>query len=329
MIVVFIPPTHIMVVILHFMPEAANNVRSMGKPGSGYLTLGADRLRAGLGEVHPGSGNWDGWSSDKDIGDIVVDGEYLEPRGTVSFLLAAMICRKASNPRLTGKFAYTEALYAIYALGGTNIIQPSEKPPDVDPVCELLLGERPERDGGDFLLPIPTYLSLAVGLGKSWKLVNQTVHGGSVVVDRDTLLRLLRDAITAYIRQRIVAMPEPPVEVPRDLVEWCERRATVNVSGDVPPCVEECRDMMDGGGNLAHAGRYLVGTYFINDGLEDEQIGEMFVGAPDYNAKITLYQVRQLRSRGYKVPSCRWVASNGLCPGCDATHPTKFKKQAT
>lgn len=308
-------------------------VRGMTKPDEADLEMGADRVRAAMAGTHPGDNRWDWWASEKSIGRAVMKGKYLEPEGTASFLLAAMMCRKVSNPKLTGRFAYTEALYAKRVLEGatrqqtdtTSLLRAGDGT-DMYPVCEEVLGVRPGREGSGFTLPMPTYMSLAVGLGRSWKLVNQTVHGGMVYVDRGKLLRLMRDAITAYIRQRVVVMPAPPVEVPVDISGWCEAQAATNAGGDVPPCIEQCRGVMDHGGNLSHAGRYFVGTYFINGGLDDEAIGDMFAGAPDYDRKITMSQIRQIRSRGYRVPSCSWVESNGLCPGCSAHHPTKYKK---
>lgn len=82
------------------------------------------------------------------------------------------------------------------------------------------------------------------------------------------------------------------------------------------------------GENLPHAGRFLTAAFFIHAGLDNDSIGVMFQGAPDYDSKITKYYIGQIRRRGYSVPGCRWVASNGLCPGCDAAHPTKYRRPA-
>lgn len=86
-----------------------------------------------------------------------------------------------------------------------------------------------------FTIFVPQYLSMAVGLGCRWKLVNQTVHRGLVHIVGDDLVRLLRDTITAYVRNRIVQMRPPPVKVPPDIKEWRSRRAEARAGGDTRP----------------------------------------------------------------------------------------------
>ena len=321
-------------VTLHFMPDAATNVRGMDSLDGAALQAGADRVRAALDMVHPGNGAWAGWSAGRAIGRMVLDREYIEPEGTMSFLAGAMICRKAANPRLTGRYAYAEALYAtrmIHAMlarprQSASLLAGGPPAGGLNAVCNVVLGVEPGRDRDRFTIPVPQYLRMAVGLGRRWKLINQDVHAGLVGITGDDLVRLLRDAITIYIRDRIVRMRPPPVEVPPDIAEWCSRRAEARAGGDTPPCIERCCGMMGAGENLPHAGRFLTATFFIHAGLDDDSIGMMFQGAPDYDPKITKYHVGQIRRRGYSVPGCRWVAANGLCPGCNAPHPTKYRR---
>lgn len=339
---------------LHFMPEAADHVRGMDRLDGHTLMMGADRVRAAMNGVNPATGMWAGWSDGRAIGDAVLGGKYVEPEGTASFLAAALICAKAANPKLTGKFAYTEAVYAKHVLeeavvrrrGRASSLLAADPACDLDAVCREILGVEPGADAGTYTLPVGAYLKLATGLGRSWKLVNQAVNAGLVSVEPDDFVRLLRDAITAYIRKRITGMkglwtasgrpsargrrqPPPNIEVPADIAEWCARMVESPPAGDAPPCVEQCCSQMDKGINLQHDGRYLVAAFYIHAGEDDDTIGGRFTGAPDYNANITGYQIRQIRGRGYGVPSCRWVASRGLCPGCAAAHPTRYKKPAT
>lgn len=317
----------------HFMPEARAALRGKAELDASDAALGTERLLAALDGVHPGMRRWKVWGSGRAIGGSVGGSEYGDD-GPVSFLAAAMICRKASFPKLTGKFAYVESLYAVHVLNNmmrgygrpAGSVRPSEA---LNPLCREVLGTEPGRDDADYTIPVPEYLNVAVGLGRSWKLVNQTVHAGMVNVSRDGLVRLLRDAITAYIRERIKSMPDPPVEVPPEITGWCADRAEAAGGGDTPPCVEQCRSRMDAGENLPHNGRFLLATFSAHMGMEDGDIAAMFEGAPDYSEKITKYYIGQIRRRGYSVPSCRWVSSNGLCPGCDARHPTEYKKPAT
>lgn len=316
----------------HFMPEAGAALRGRTALDESEVALGAERLRAALDGVHPGMGRWGRWSDGRAIGRSAGGGEY-GGDGPVSFLAAAMICRKASFPKLTGKFAYVESLYATHLLN--SMMHGYGRPAGglrqsgvLNPLCREVLGAEPGRDGAGYTIPVQEYLEVAVGLGRSWKLVNQTVHAGLVSVERDSLVRLLRDAITAYIRERIKSMPDPPVEVPPEISGWCADRAEAASGGDTPPCVEQCRARMDAGENLQHTGRFLLATFSMHAGADDDSIAAMFEGAPDYSPKVTKYHIGQIRRGEYSVPSCRWISSNGLCPGCDAPHPTKYRKPA-
>lgn len=320
---------------LHFMPESSAELQGKSELDGNDVALGAERVLAALDMVHPGKSKWGEWSAGRKIGKTVTNGFYRDERGAVSFLAAAMICRKASFPKLTGRFAHCEALYATHVIDDIfrNVAPRGWKDTAAavrNDVCREVLGTAlkvvPGRNGPSYTIPVPQYLKFCVGMGRSWKLVNQTVHAGMVHMDRDRLVRLLRDAITSYIRERIVKMPDPPVEVPPEIAEWCSKFTEAGTGGDTPPCVEQCRGVMDGGKNLGHNGRFLVGSFYIHGGLDDDSIAAMFEGAPDYNPRITKYHVGQIRRRGYSVPSCRWVESNGLCPGCDAPHPTKYRK---
>ena len=301
--------------MFHFMPESAKHVRDM----TPYMAkLGADRLRAALDGMHPGMQKWREWCRGRTISSIILDQEYTEPDGTMSFLAAAMICRKTYNRKLAGRFSYIEAVYAAHILSGNR--------DHIGTVCREVLGSEPGRDKSRYTIPVHKYMRMAVGLGRRWKLVNRDVYGGVVRIHPNDMIRLLRDAITSYVRTRVTKGPVPPdTVVPPDIAQWCSAHDTaVQPPGMVPPCVAQCRDVMSRGENLVHAGRFLVATYHIYNGMDDDTISQMYEGAPDYDPKTTSYHIRQIRRRGYGVPGCGWITSNGLCPGCDAAHPTKY-----
>lgn len=327
---------HCIVATLHFMPDTARIVQDRTTLDDTTLRMGADRIRAALAGVYPGTDTYRMWCADKPIGGAILDDTYVEPEGTASFLAASLICAKAAEPKLTGRFAYTEALYAIHTIHHTIGQRQTSTIPDV---CRAVLGMAPGRYNTSYTIPIPQYLGLATGLGRTWKLIHRRVHAGHVWVEPDVLLRLLRDAITAYIRARIIRMyglwssdatPHPPlrvVSVPPDIQGWCAEHADANISaGDTPPCVKHCIQQMSEGVNLSHAGRFLVAAFFIHGGSSNETISGFFTGAPDYAEHITLQQIEQIRRRRYSIPGCRWVESHRLCPGCDAPHPSKYVK---
>ncbi len=82
----------------------------------------------------------------------------------------------------------------------------------------------------------------------------------------------------------------------------------------------------------------MLGTYLLATGQTVSQIAPLFKNAPDYNEKVTLYQLNHLAGNSgsgteYKCPSCEKVKSNDLCyatSDCDGIiNPLQFKKKKT
>jgi len=108
------------------------------------------------------------------------------------------------------------------------------------------------------------------------------------------------------------------------------------VSTEYPPCVKHAIEVLENGENLSHSGRFLLGTYLLGVGQTVEQIAPLFKNAPDYNEKITMYQLNHLKGSSgsgteYKCPSCERVKSKDLCyvtSDCDGIiNPIQFKKK--
>lgn len=308
------------IMVIHWLPEAAENVRDIYDIPQEVLVYGTDRLRAALDGMHPATKRYRAWCQDKPISRITHGNRYIEPAGTMSFLAAAMIIRKVGDIRLAGKFAYNEVTYTSYMLHDDDA--------GLNRVFSAMFGVTPDKADGLYTIPISRYLHLAAGLGASWGLINQICHTGLIYLNKSSYIRLIRDSAVLYLKNRIMKMQTlPSICIPDDIQEWCAAHVAQDyTTGDEPPCVTECCMIMNRGENLTHAGRLLVATYMIHAGADDDTISTLFVGAPDYNKTITSNQLRQIRSRGYDVPGCRWIQRNNICPGCNASHPTRYKK---
>jgi DNA primase large subunit len=86
----------------------------------------------------------------------------------------------------------------------------------------------------------------------------------------------------------------------------------------MPPCVKHALDVMDKGENLPHSARLMLATYMLAVGKPVDEIVAMFQNAPDFNEKITRYQVEHLAgTKGsrtkYSVPSCEKLRNENLC----------------
>jgi DNA primase large subunit len=169
------------------------------------------------------------------------------------------------------------------------------------------------------------------------------VSKGRVYLDRETYTRVLEEAIYQHVLKTFETLE--PLRVDQKLLEEARKIAQVReaASSDIaseqgvqvvkedafPPCVKRAIERLRQGENISHAERFLIATFLLNIGLEVDQVVELFRSAPDFNEKITRYQVEHLAGlRGgrkkYSPYSCDKLKALGLCPvldRCDGRNP--------
>lgn len=160
---------------------------------------------------------------------------------------------------------------------------------------------------------------------QEWKLINRFVHDGRVFLDPDETVRLIRSELANLIFERIRQMN--PSHIPTTIREKANiLRSTLPLAprrlddapSAYPPCINHALDQMAAGENLPHSARVMLATYMLAIGKNIEEIVSLFENAPDYNERISRYQVEHLAGeRGshvrYLVPSCAKLRNDGLC----------------
>jgi DNA primase large subunit len=179
---------------------------------------------------------------------------------------------------------------------------------------------------------------------QEWKLINRLVNNGYVYLDADETVRLIRNELAVLIYDKVKSMTLPtlpqsiksaadPLRV--KLVSRYERRAAAVVR-DYPPCIKHALQVMNRGDNLPHSARVMLATYMLAIGKPVDEIVLMFENAPDFNEKITRYQVEHLAGmKGshtkYSVPSCQKLRNENLCfaiAECDGLlNPIQFGRK--
>jgi len=105
---------------------------------------------------------------------------------------------------------------------------------------------------------------------------------------------------------------------------------------DYPPCVKHALEVMARGENLPHSARVMLATYMLAIGKPVDEIVRLYENAPDFNEKITRYQVEHLAGmKGsktkYSVPSCDKLRNENLCfatAECDGiNNPIQFGRR--
>ena len=190
---------------------------------------------------------------------------------------------------------------------------------------------------------VPDYVSRVVNFHeRAWKLVNRKVKNGQVFLTSKEVVRLIRDELDNYIRKKISQINLPPklpmFEEAIMKIKDLEKKfgTTKVVSTEYPPCIKHAIEVLEKGENLPHSGRFMLATFLLGKGQSVDQIAPLFKNAPDYNEKITLYQLNHLAGSSgsgtkYACPSCEKLNTQNLCfaiPDCDGIiNPLQFRNK--
>jgi len=176
-------------------------------------------------------------------------------------------------------------------------------------------------------LSVPDYLLRASKMyEKEWKLINRSVKDGYVYLDTDEAVRLIRNELSNLIYTRIKNMKvyEVPIIIKSKADELRKKYSGRYVYRnqfkilEYPPCIKHAMEIINKGENLPHSARFMLATYMLAIGKTEEEVIEIFKNSPDYNEKITRYQVEHLAGKKgshikYSVPSCDRLRSEDLC----------------
>ncbi|MBU0636414.1 hypothetical protein KKE06_05295 [Candidatus Micrarchaeota archaeon] len=193
-----------------------------------------------------------------------------------------------------------------------------------------------------FLVRIPVDSFLQAGFKEDFmKLVNQPIEKGLVFLPENDFARFLSEMAREKTRDSLpVALPSIPknlVEVARQLKEQLVHRQkkafSFALAGKLdpnafPPCIAKIYANLLEGKNVGHAARFNVATFLVAIGFAPGQIVELFKKTPNFNEKVTRYQVERIAGRGkarYAPSSCAKIRSYNLCLAhCPVSHPLQF-----
>jgi DNA primase large subunit len=183
-----------------------------------------------------------------------------------------------------------------------------------------------ENDNRLFKVKITDYLMRASHFHEQdWKLINRLVHKGFVYLDADETVRLIRSELSELIYNKVKSMTLSTLpEAIKTKVDELSIKFAPHYqyrrykTQDYSPCVKHALEVMNKGENLPHSARLMLATYMLAIGKSIEEIIMLFHNAPDYNEKVTKYQIEHLaglRGSGtkYSVPSCQKLLNQNLC----------------
>ncbi len=266
------------------------------------------------------------------------------PREVFSFLLAVVLLKLSGMNTLIKRFALAEARRAEKYLE-KDLVNISERDDLAIEILRDLFYMNVKKHDENFVIPASDYLKHAVSFHeREWKLVNRRVERGLVFLTPHETVRLVRKELGNYINSKIHNATIPTMsdafkEPVKRLNSIAKKFPTTIVSStEYPPCIKHAIEVLEKEENLSHSGRFMLGTFLLGRGQSVEQIAPLFKNAPDYNEKITLYQLNHLAGSSgsrteYVCPSCEKLKRQDLCyiiPECDGIiNPIQFGKKKT
>lgn len=266
------------------------------------------------------------------------------PREVFSFLLAVVLLKLSGMNTLIKRFALAEARRAEKYLE-KDLVNISERDDLAIEILRDLFYMNVKKHDENFVIPASDYLKHAVSFHeREWKLVNRRVERGLVFLTPHETVRLVRKELGDYINSKIHNATIPTMsdafkEPVKRLNSIAKKFPTTIVSStEYPPCIKHAIEVLEKEENLSHSGRFMLGTFLLRRGQSVEQIAPLFKNAPDYNEKVTLYQLNHLAGSSgsrteYVCPSCEKLKRQDLCyiiPECDGIiNPIQFGKKKT
>lgn len=252
----------------------------------------------------------------------------------LSFFVALVMLRITNVTFFSKKFAMSEAMKSQKHMEKDLALNPRM----IYGILFEFFGVDMEHDGDNYKIKVADYLKHSVNFKDlPWKLVNRDVRKGYVYLDRHDAVRLFRNELQYQIQQRIMNSPRvgnmPMFE--SYVGELLKKAEQFNVQPpdlikDIPPCVKDALNTMENGENLAHSGRFLIASFYMTRGASVDDVIGYFKKAPDFNERVTRYQLEKIRDGEYKCPGCDKLNTQGLCRktvDCgNITNPLAFRK---
>jgi DNA primase large subunit len=260
--------------------------------------------------------------------------ETIVQEEVIVFLISLLLVKSISIEAVTKKFALLESMrFEKYLISDLNTANQDDKTIKLVlyKIFEDLFNTKIllEVDIYNFYkIRINDYLDHPIAFQeKQWNLVNRTLHNGFVYLDGIEIVRLFRNELYLLIIDRIKKMsidriPDTITAISKSIKSrWEQLHPSINTyayNAVTPPCIQHIYDQISKGENLPHPARLLLGTFLIYSNKTLEEMLELFKRLPDFDEKITRYQLEHLagkrgNSKRYFVPSCEKIKLENLC----------------
>ena len=245
-----------------------------------------------------------------------------------SFPIAVMMTAATNDQPLKRRYALAEAKRASELLTNEN----REKIMEIAHNFNWKIKPAHDSQTHDFTLNFTDFLKNATNLhSKKWKLVNRLVLNGEVYLTKAEASRLLEEEVRRHIEKKldikVGSLPDTITKhVERSRQLFSERKSKIKmeelpkdmVIPAFPPCIKRLYDTIASGRNISHIGRFALTSFLTNTGMTTEDVINLFRTLPDFNERLTRYQVEHIAGRRgsrtkYIPPRCDTLQTHGVC----------------
>lgn len=190
-----------------------------------------------------------------------------------------------------------------------------------------------DLETGIFGIPFDVFVKYNTRIsGDKYRLSYQPVSRGTVYAEKDLVIKLSREY---FVKSALRFMGNLPMDTVREVFapyadfisslkavyDQIKSKRRVDLGAvdatKFPPCIREYISEMRSGVNLPHLARFTLVAFLHKCGMTAEEITDLFKTAPDYNEKMTTYQVNHvtgvISGTEYAPPKCSALKSNHLC----------------
>ena len=201
------------------------------------------------------------------------------------------------------------------------------------------------KENGEYYIELPLFDFVEVSSkDPQLNLVNQHVFSGKILLNEIKFCRHI--AAKAYFLT-LNSLPVDLTVIPKKLKDaakairfeefFSQKFESFGSFGRIDPnafpaCMKSIYSSLVNGQNVPHNARFNIVTFLNSIGMPKEQIIALFKKTPNFDERITRYQVERITSGNikYSASSCKTMRSNGLChdKNCISKHPVSFYKRA-
>ena len=197
-----------------------------------------------------------------------------------------------------------------------------------------------EINNGVFKLSVVEFLSVPFK-SDVLKLANQDVASGYVFLNKHRFASFLAEkaahSVLISLPVDVAGLPKQFKDLAFEALNESMTQVRRSISGKanlsyLPPCIETIYADLLAGKNVPHMARFVLATFLNAINVPEEKIVEAFSRAPNYNEKVTRYQVSRIvhgsAGKVYKPASCSKMRSYGLCVAeCRVKHPLQYYRK--